>query len=79
LCCRCRRADGPHREVGLTGQKSAEVVVPAGIMRQPGRAERRVRRRNRSARAGRNDRSHPAEAGPLGEETVNPVEYCSGA
>jgi hypothetical protein len=26
----CRRADGPHREVGLTGQKSAEVVVPAG-------------------------------------------------
>jgi hypothetical protein len=26
----CRRADGPHREVGLTWQKSAEVVVPAG-------------------------------------------------
>ena len=27
----CRRADGLHRKVGLTGQKSAEVVVPAGI------------------------------------------------
>ncbi|MGH3513535.1 MAG: hypothetical protein ACRDQI_05625 [Pseudonocardiaceae bacterium] len=25
-----RRADGLHRKVGLTGQKSAEVVVPAG-------------------------------------------------
>jgi hypothetical protein len=29
LCC--RRADGSRREVRLTGQKSAEVVVPAGI------------------------------------------------
>jgi len=32
---------------GLTGQKSAEVVVPAGIRFGPGRAERQVRRRNR--------------------------------
>jgi hypothetical protein len=27
----CRRADGLHREVGLTWQKSAEVIVPAGM------------------------------------------------
>jgi hypothetical protein len=34
LCCRCRRADGPRCKAGLTGQKSAEVVVPAGLGRE---------------------------------------------
>ena len=58
----CRRADGRIARCGLTGQKSAEVVVPAGIGSWLGRAERQMWQRNRVA-AARGDRSHPADAG----------------
>jgi hypothetical protein len=47
LCCRVAAAAARIVGWGLAGQKSAEVVVPAGIGSGRGRAERRVRRRNR--------------------------------
>ncbi len=48
-CCAIAAAAPTARIVrwGLTGQKSVEVAVPAGDRAQPGRAERRVRRRSR--------------------------------
>ncbi len=65
MCCCAAAPTACIVRCGLTWQKSAEVVVPAGIGWWPGRAERQMWQRNRVARAGRADRSHPADAGQL--------------
>ena len=78
MCCRCRRADGPHREV-----RADRAEVSRG--RSTGR-DRMVAGKGRTLGETEEsgllvlvafDRSHPADAGQVREETVSSVEHRS--
>jgi hypothetical protein len=75
LCCRVAAPTARIARCALTGQKSAEVVVPAGIGWWPGRAERRVRRRIRCCSCWSRG-SQPSRArASCGKQTVSSVEH----
>ena len=80
MCCGVAAPTARTARCGLTRQKSAEVVVPAGDRMAAGKGRT-------SSEAEESvllvlvafDRSHPADAGPLRRKAVRSVDFHGGA